>query len=150
MDAEALDGAAVAAGASDGKHVPELGARVVVERLQAARLEALDVLVERVDEHPERQVALQLGGAPGEHELPPLVRARGQLAEQAGLADPGLADQFQGSRAAPPEPVERLVERRQLGGAPDEVLGKRGHVPVRAEHNPDGDLRVANRGALLM
>ncbi len=145
MDAEALDGAV--SGAERREHVPELGAGVVVHRVQIARRQALDVLVERVDEHPERQVALQLGGAPGKHELPPLVRARGQLAEQAGLADPGLADQFQGSRAAPPEPVERLVERRQLGGAPDEVLGKRGHVPVITTIR---DLRVRNRGALLM
>ena len=45
-----------------GKHVRELATDVVIQGLEARRRKALDVLIERVDENPERQVPLELGG----------------------------------------------------------------------------------------
>jgi hypothetical protein len=41
--------------------VPEIGEHIVVENVEPVWPEALHVLVDRVDQHGERQVALQLG-----------------------------------------------------------------------------------------
>ena len=71
----------------------ELGTNVIFERLEATRLKPPDVLVERVDEHPEGQVPLELGCRPVQDELPTPVSASRELSEQTGLADPGLAHQ---------------------------------------------------------
>ena len=49
------------------------------------------MVVERVDPDRERQLALELGAAADEHGMPPRGGALGELAEQPGLADPGLA-----------------------------------------------------------
>ena len=81
------------------------------------------VLVERVHEDRERQVALELGCRAGEDELPARVRASGELGEQARLADPRLADQLDRRGATAIELVEEPIERTELLGAPDEVLG---------------------------
>ena len=70
----------------------ELGARGVVEVRQATRVEAVQVLVERVDEDAERQVALQLGRAAGQDQAALAVGARLELGQQPGLAHPRLAD----------------------------------------------------------
>jgi hypothetical protein len=43
-----------------GEDVPEIGEHIPVEDVKPVRLEALHVLVDRVDQHGERQVALQL------------------------------------------------------------------------------------------
>ena len=56
---------------------------VVVQELQAARLEPLQVLVERVDEHPEGQVTLQLRGSARKTRCP-RSSACGEQARQAG------------------------------------------------------------------
>ena len=105
----------------------ELGADVVVESLEAVRLEPVDVLVERVDEDPERQVAFELGGGSAEDELTALVRARRELREQAGLADSGLADELDRCGATLFQVGEELVERAELRGTSDEMLGN-GHL----------------------
>ena len=92
------------------EHLAELVARVVDQLPQAPRLERVEVVVERVDEDRERQLALELRGAAGEHELPAPVGALGQLREHARLADAGLAHQLQGARPPPLELGEGLVE----------------------------------------
>ena len=74
--------------------VRELRASLVVEMLEAPWVEAFGVLVERVDEDPERQIPLELRRGPGEDELPARVGALRELGEQAGLADAGLADEL--------------------------------------------------------
>ena len=51
------------------EHAAEVAEQLLVERVPAARLERLEVLVERVHEHPERQLALELGRAAREHEV---------------------------------------------------------------------------------
>jgi hypothetical protein len=105
----------------------ELCPHVGVEQREPLPLQALDVLVKRVDEHPERQVALQLRGRAGQHEAIPGVCTRGELGEQAGLADTGLPDELERTSTAFLEFVEEVVERVELGGPSDEVLGN-GHV----------------------
>ena len=75
------------------KDVSELGTNVVFKCLEATRLKPLDVLVKRIDEHPEGQISLELRCRPVEDELPTRVSASRKLSEQTGLADPGLTDQ---------------------------------------------------------
>src|SRR5215210_9335340 len=87
------------------------------------RLEPSDVLLERVDEHPERQVSLELRRRAGEDEVPGRLGLAGELAEQARLADPWLADEHDRRRAALVELGQKITERAELGGASDEMLG---------------------------
>ncbi len=86
----------------------------------------LHVPVEGVDEDRERQVALQLRGGAGEHQVAARVRPDRQLLEQRGLADPRLAGHRDHRRARPDRAGEGLRER-ELRRAPDEVLGN-GHL----------------------
>jgi hypothetical protein len=57
-----------------------------------------DVVVQRVDPHPVWEAALELGAGAGEHQVAITGRALAQLAQQARLADAGLA--FEGDEAA--------------------------------------------------
>ena len=84
----------------------------------------MDVFVERVDEDPERQVELELTGPAGEHEVPARVRSRGQLGEQACLADSRFADQLERRGASPVDLREETIDRVELRRAADEVGGK--------------------------
>ena len=59
----------------------ELRPDVVAKGSEARRFEALDVLVERIDEDRKRQVPFEFGCRAREHELPTLLRARGELSE---------------------------------------------------------------------
>ena len=74
----------------------ELGSVLGVQQIEEAGVEAADVVVEGVDEHPEGKVPLQLGRRPGEHERPAAIRAQRELIEQAGLADAGFAHHLDG------------------------------------------------------
>jgi hypothetical protein len=96
-------------------------------RADPARLEPRHVVVERVDEDRERQVLLELGGAPGQHEPAAGVGAGRQLGEQPGLADAGVAGEQQRGRPVARDPGQRGVDRVQLGRAPDEVTGDLRH-----------------------
>ncbi len=102
-----------------GEDVAELCARVVVERGEATWVEPVQVLVERIDEDPERQVGLELGRAARQDQAALRVGAGLERAQQPRLADPRLAGDRDGSEAAPGR-VQRLIKRRQLGAAPDE------------------------------
>ena len=122
----------LAAGAEPGQRgedVARARASVCVQLLQAPRVEPLDVLVERVDEDPERQVALELGRGAGEHQLPARVGASAR-ARRAGGSCRCRARQPARRPRRPPcsSPVEGLIERVELRGAPDELLGRLGHV----------------------
>ena len=109
----------------------QLGADVVVECLEAMRREPRDVLVERVDEHPERQIPLELRCRPVQDELPTRVRPSHKLGEQTGLADPGLTHQRERGRPPTVELGERVVEHTARLGAPDELLAHRHHFRSR-------------------
>ena len=56
------------------------------------------------------------------------IRASIELCEQARLADARLAHESDRRSLAGVELGEELVERAELLGAPDEVLGKNRHV----------------------
>jgi hypothetical protein len=101
-----------------GQDVSELRLHVVVERGEQARVEPLDVLVQRMHEDGERQLALELRRRPGEHEVSAQLRASRKLRKHARLPDPRLAHQLnRGGRA-----VERAHERIELLDAPDEGI----------------------------
>ena len=91
MEALVLEPAGRRHAARRREHPRELGDAVADQRLEPLLAEPGDVVVERVDPDGERQLALQLGSAPGEHGQPPPGRALGQLAQEPCLADPGLA-----------------------------------------------------------
>jgi hypothetical protein len=98
--------------------VCELAAHLVAQGRDEPRIQPGDVLVEGVDEDPERQVALQLGRAAAEDGAPARVRALGQLGQQAGLADPRLALDDERNRPPVAQLAEGAIDRVQLGGAP--------------------------------
>ena len=111
-----------------GEHVREAGPRLGSELLEAVRRQPVHVLVERVDEHAERQVGLELGRRAREHQVPALVGGARELGQQPRLADPGLARDLERGEALPLEPGQRLLERPDLGGAPDERLRGERHA----------------------
>ena len=92
----------------------ELRAHRRVEPFEPSRVEALDVPVEGVDEDPEREVLLELGRRAFEHEMTARVGPRGELGEQAALADPRRSDHLDRARRPALERRERLVERGEL------------------------------------
>ena len=92
---------------------------------------ACDVFLQRIDEDPEGQVALELRCRPGEHEMAAGIRSGIELCEEARLADAGLSHESNRRSLARIELGEELVERTELLGAPDEVLGKNRHVPPK-------------------
>jgi hypothetical protein len=102
-----------------GQDLAELGPDGILEALDPPWIDPLDVLVERVDEDPERQILLELAACAGQDEVVATVRAFRQLGQQPGLADPRRADHLDGPRATLLERIERLVEERQLRGPSD-------------------------------
>ena len=61
--------------------------------VQPAWWVAREMAVEGVDKEREWQVALELGGAPGEHQVAAFLGAGRELREQARLADSRLSAQ---------------------------------------------------------
>ena len=61
--------------------------------------------------------------------MPIRLRAAPELVEKPRLADAGLADNLDRQRTASVERGEEVVERAELLGAPNEVLGN-GHCRV--------------------
>ena len=101
----------------------------VVECIEAVRLEPPDVFVERVDEDPEGEIALELGCRPAEDEVPMRIGPSGGLGEQASLPDARFADQCErGRRWSVSQAEERLVEDAARLGASNEVLARADHV----------------------
>jgi hypothetical protein len=97
----------------DGK-IGELGERVVVERAEQRRLESGDVIVQGIDHQPDRRIALELSGAPVEHQPGALLGAAAKLCQQPRLADPRLASQVDKPRLAGPDAVESVVKLGDL------------------------------------
>lgn len=96
------------------KHGGELCADIILEVVQALRIQAVDVLVERVDEDPERQVELELPGSPREDEVPARVGTDSELGEKPRLADSGLPDHFERRGLSPSDLGEEAVHRVEL------------------------------------
>jgi hypothetical protein len=85
-----------------GEDLGEIGRDVLAERADPPRIEPGDVLVERVDEHAGRQVALELRRASVEHEEALRVRVRDQLAEEPVLPMPGSPASSSAALSPPP------------------------------------------------
>jgi hypothetical protein len=100
----------------------------VVEYGEPVRLQARDVFVQRIDEHGERQVALELRRRTGQNEVPARPGASGELPQEPRLADPGFARQLDRAGTASVHLVEDPFERSELVGPPHEVPGKQGHA----------------------
>ena len=66
--------------AERGKELRELGSCCRVEPIEPARLQAGDVVIQRVDEHPIRQVLLELGAGAAENDMTTSAGSRAQLA----------------------------------------------------------------------
>jgi hypothetical protein len=118
-------------GVKGREDVAELRAIGLVQRGQAAELQSLEVLVERIDEDPERELTLELRRAPRQHGPPLRVRTSGELPEQTGLPDTRFPGQLDGP--APPfmELVQSVIEHRNLSVASHESLDSEGHGRVR-------------------
>jgi hypothetical protein len=114
-----------------GKDERQLATNIVVECLEATRLEPRDVLVECVDEHPEGQISLKLRCRPVEDQLPPRVSASRKLNKQTGLTDPGLTHQRERSRPPTLQLGKRVFEHTARLGAPNELLAYRDHSRSR-------------------
>jgi hypothetical protein len=99
----------------------QLRGAVGCEPVEGARVERGEVDVEGVDREPERQVALELGGAALEHQALTLVAAAGQFRQQPCLADPRLAtDDQQAGRVAGQGLIEQPTDELQFAIAPDQ------------------------------
>ena len=72
----------------------------------------------RAGDRPERAAALDR--APGQHRQPALGGPRGDLVEQAGLPDPGLARDEERATPAGGDRVDQPAGGRELGGAADD------------------------------
>ena len=143
------DGPAAGCEVRQGRqHLRKLAAHLIAQGRDDPRVQPSDVLVERVDENPERQVTLQLGGAAAEDRASTPVGALGQLGQQAGLADPGLALDHERSGPTVAQLAEGTIDRFQFGGAPNEVVRDLGHESGSCppEHNPGHQIRVRDRG----
>ena len=127
----AAGGRAVGGGLERREDAREVGERLGLEGIQPPLLQCLEVLVERVDEHPERQVRLQLRAAAGEHDVAERVAAAGKLAEQARLPHSRLAAELQRTKLPPLEVGERISDHAEFSGTPDELVGRLGHRESR-------------------
>src|SRR3954465_7525709 len=106
-----------------GKDLRELRQYVLVELLQATRIESAQVLVKRVDENRERKLPFELRTGSCKDEPALGIRTTGELPEQAALADPGLTYEFDRDEVAAIHLGEDLLERTELLGASHELIG---------------------------
>jgi hypothetical protein len=102
----------------------ELGSDLLVKVVQTSRLDALDVLVDRINEDPEGEIAFEVCAGTRENYVTAGTGARSEMGQQARLADPCCADDLDRSGAALLKLVERVVELLKLGATPYEVVGE--------------------------
>lgn len=99
----------------------ELRPRGRVESFQAAWIEGVYVLVERIDEYPVRKVLLELGAGAAEHDVTSGIGASPQLGQQPALSDPRRPDHLNRPRRAALERGQRGIKRVQLNGASNKL-----------------------------
>ncbi len=91
------------------------------QRGDAVRAEITDQLAEHRGERGERQaVHAEFHAPPGQHPHALAAAPFGEVADQAGLADPRLAADQHGGRVAPARLRQRRVQHRQLAGPADQ------------------------------
>ena len=130
-----------------GEDLCELRQDVLVQMLQAIRVEPTQVLVECIDENRERKVSLELRRGSCKDEPALRIGATGELCEQAALPDPGLAYELDRSGIAAIDLGEDLLERPELLGTSHELMGKQGHSfsNQRRSGSLEPEIRVAPR-----
>ena len=111
--------------------VRELAANVVVERAEAVRPEPSHVLVERVHEDGEGQVALELGGRAREDEVSRASARAATSARRRVLPMPGSPTSSVAAERPWSTSANDAIERTELLGAPDEMVGLGGHFSSR-------------------
>ena len=113
------------------------------------RLEPLDVLVERVDEHPERQVALELRRGSGEHRGAH-ARQRERRARRAGGSCRFRARRRAASAADRPSSssASASIERASSSARPTRCSASNA-ISFLGEHRPEQP-RSRNQGGALM
>jgi RNA polymerase sigma-70 factor, ECF subfamily len=104
-------------GGRGGQHGPEIGP----ERRHPSRVHRRDVVVERIDHHAERNVALVLGAARGEHEHAMVAGRVANGTQERALADTGLAEYPQGDARALVRVRHGLRGGGELLLAPDQL-----------------------------
>ena len=128
----------------------ELAAHIAVERVEAARVETGDVLVERVHEDPEGQVALELRGAAREHDAA-ASRRRACPSSPSRRVLPMPGSPRARARAGPsvaPAP-QRRVERPSSAARPTRCSGTLA-MGASAASISARRIRVANQGRAPM
>ena len=108
-----------------GKHARQLGnelRRGDIQLREAARKEAV---VQGMHEHAEGQVRLELGSPALQHQATPLFCTSAELSEQAGLTETRLPGDLHHAPGWNVQRVQRLVQCRQLGVAPNELRSRR-------------------------
>ena len=88
------------------------------------------VLVKRVDEDPEGQVALEFRRRSREHETVMLLRAGCELGEEASSSS-GLAHELHGRPRSTTELGECVIEGFELVSTPNEMFGEQHRAPFR-------------------
>jgi len=111
--------------------VREFRLGIVVEDGELFRLQSRDVLVQRIDEDRERQVALEFGGRSSEHDVTASLGAGGKFSQEPRLADPRLASQPHRPGTASIQLIQELLDRTEFVGPPHEVPRTQRHtLPV--------------------
>jgi hypothetical protein len=104
-----------------GEDVREFPLGIVVEYGELSRLQSGDVLVQRIDEDRERQVALEFGCRSRENEVTASLGASGKFSQEPRLADPRFAGQVNRPGTASIQLVQELLDQTEFVGPPHEV-----------------------------
>ena len=108
--------------------------------MQPPRVKASNVVIERVHEHPERQVALLLRPASAKHQRPVRLDAIPELRQQSGLSDPRRAEQLDRAGLAALKTAESADEPIELRDAAYEMVSKLLHESPRRAYPARGPL----------
>jgi hypothetical protein len=132
--------------------VRELRPYVILERRDEFGVDSSHVVVERVDEEREREVALQLGCRARKDQISRGVRSCTELGEKPCLADARLADEQNGDRTPTVELGTDSIQRVEFLRAADEVAVLCAHSLPQHDRSrsPNSKLRVRDQGAALM
>ncbi len=113
----ALTGSARAAAVwprQGGEDRGKLGQRVLVEGAEHRRFHRRQIVVERVDDQPERDVTFEFGGAALEHQVAPILAPAAQLRQEPRFADSRLARDLDEPRLSGRQLIQCYIEFTQL------------------------------------
>lgn len=99
------------------KNLTEFRANAGVEPLQPSRIEPLDVVIKRIDEHPVGEVLLEFGAGSGQNDVTARGRTGAQLKQQPALPDARGTNQLDRPRRPVLERRQSSVKCVQLSGA---------------------------------